>query len=206
MDSKSPAHDKIYYFPDLVTFLVGDRLFRVPKHMLVASSPIFSVMFSLPHGPNDSAEGQCDEKPSSLRILFFKAHSVLITLAVAPGERNRTRYLIKDLLGILQSKRYHRGLMVCASWFWDGSGWRAALVKTQSYQWRTKGYESRGRILQTIMAATIRNMSLKGLERDIDDYGSDWRQRELTWIGDSFYRRYYRRLDRRKTCRGEGKG
>ncbi|KAF8508862.1 hypothetical protein BU17DRAFT_56489 [Hysterangium stoloniferum] len=80
MDSKSPARDETYYFPDLVTFLVGDRLFRVPKHMFVASSPIFSAMFSLPHGPNNSAEGQCDEKPVRLEQVDPKAFKTLLSL------------------------------------------------------------------------------------------------------------------------------
>ncbi|KAF8508856.1 hypothetical protein BU17DRAFT_56516, partial [Hysterangium stoloniferum] len=59
---------------------VGDRLFRVPKYMLLASSPIFSTMFSLPHGPNDSAEGQCDEKPVRLEQVDPKAFKTLLSL------------------------------------------------------------------------------------------------------------------------------
>jgi len=101
MEPKSPTRDETYYFPDLVTFLVGDRLFRVPKYMLVESSPAFETMFSLPQASDDRVEGRSDENPVRLEGIDPQPFKNLLRLLYPLKSLSQATFTTDEWLSIL---------------------------------------------------------------------------------------------------------
>ncbi|KAI6145016.1 hypothetical protein BKA82DRAFT_1002182 [Pisolithus tinctorius] len=60
--AQSQFQDDEFYM-SLVTLRVEDRLFRVPRQILAAQSPVFKDMFSFPPPPDEEVEGSSDGRP-----------------------------------------------------------------------------------------------------------------------------------------------
>lgn len=112
-------HDSEYYLESSI-FLVENKLFKVPKYMLVAESTVFRDMFALPSGENGAkVEGTSDENPIVLEDTRAEDFIALLKILYPFKRRDSTFFGSGHRLTNLNSVSGSGVLKLATRWMFD---------------------------------------------------------------------------------------